>query len=115
LHQCCHGLDVKREIGGRQDRRKGRKKKIGTKKEKKAKKGKKRSREKEKQRHKKETNREAEKRRKVERKKERREEKKGGNCTVERKLIGKGPTTCNANLMQIIAFFVSSKVVSSLV
>jgi hypothetical protein len=31
--------------------------------------------------------------------------KKGGNYAVERKPIGKGPTTCNAILPHIVAFF----------
>jgi hypothetical protein len=32
--------------------------------------------------------------------------KKGGNYTVERKLIGKGPTMCNAILPYIVAFII---------
>ncbi len=31
--------------------------------------------------------------------------KKGGNYAMERKLIGKGLTTCNAILPHIVAFF----------
>jgi len=32
--QCCHGPDIERKIGGRRDRRKGRKKKKGREREK---------------------------------------------------------------------------------
>jgi hypothetical protein len=84
--QCCHSLDIERETRWIRDRGKGKKKKKGI--ERKAKK-------------------EAKRKRKRNRKKKKNEgnKKKGGNCIVERKLVGKGLTMCNTKLLWTICFF----------